>query len=79
LVQHGASAVHARPRALAFCTDGCHGCGHALPQLLEHVGLRPELGRDREPHLDDSSGMTPSRRKKCQGSSVRKHRLVSSA
>jgi len=52
LVQHGASAEHALPRALAFCADRCHGCGHALPQLLEHVGRRTELGRDREPQLD---------------------------
>jgi hypothetical protein len=52
LLQHRASDVHALPRALAFCADRGHGCGHALPQLLEHVKLRPEFGRDREPQLD---------------------------
>jgi len=40
LLQHGASAEHTLPRALAFCADRGHGCGHALPQLLEHVEAR---------------------------------------
>jgi hypothetical protein len=53
LPQHRASSVHALARALSFLGDRCHRCSYALPQLLENFCLRPELGRDRELHLDD--------------------------
>ena len=52
LLEHGAPAEHAPAAAsslrLVLGLDG----PHTFAQLREHLGLGPELGRDRESHRD---------------------------
>ena len=52
LPKHGPPSIHPLAGALSLRRDRHLRRGHALPQLLEHLGLRPELRRDREPQLD---------------------------